>query len=260
MRHATLRPVENPASSPAPIEAVLTSLQHALDYPFQNAGLLSLALSLLQPPLTPEAAAARQRLEFLGDAAWNFAVAVAAFRAWPHATAGDLTRLRAAWCSTLGLAQLARQIGVPAPEDLTPVGPSDRVLAEMLEAILGAMVEDGGLAPVRALAQRVLAQQGPGALPPPPDPKSALQMLAQARRCTLPAYTLVERRGPPHHPTFRVRVTVGDQNPCVQAEAEGSNRQAAEQEAARLALERFASLSNPEAPHLVEEPPPGPQR
>jgi ribonuclease-3 len=110
------------------------------------------------------------------------------------------------------------------------------VLAEMFEAVLGAMMEDGGLDAIRLLAQRVIAQEGIVAAPPPVDPKSALQMLAQNRFGTLPVYRLLERRGPPHHPTFRVAVRVYGGEDEVQAEAEGGSRQAAEQEAARLAL------------------------
>lgn len=237
----------------------LASLHTALRYRFRNPALLSSALSPLQPPLTPEAAAARQRLEFLGDAAWNFSVAAAAFQVQPSATAGDLTRLRAAWCSTSGLAQLARQFGLPAPEDPASPGPSDRVMAEMLEAVLGAMVQDGGLGAVQSLALRVVMQGGLATVPPPLDPKSALQLLAQARHLRLPAYRLLERRGPSHHPTFRVQVTLRDQGMDVQAEAEGSSRQAAEQEAARLALLKLAESSEPQPQHLVANLPPGPQ-
>jgi len=71
---------------------------------------------ILTPPLTPQQAAARQRLEFLGDAAWNFAVADTAFHLWPSASAGDLTRLRATWSSRSGLARLARQFALPLPD------------------------------------------------------------------------------------------------------------------------------------------------
>lgn len=220
-------------------ESAIASVQEILGYRFRNPTLLAQALGAWNLPLSPEAAAARQRLEFLGDAAWDFAVAAAAFRARPDATAGDLTRFRATWCSTTGLADLARQIGLPAPEGPSAPAPTERVLAEIFEAVLGAMVEDGGLDAVRSLAHRVIAQEGIPATPPPVDPKSALQMLVQARFGTLPAYRLLERRGPPHHPTFRVAVRVHGGEDEVQAEAEGSNRQAAEQEAARLALERL---------------------
>ncbi len=248
-------------------EAALASLQETLAYQFRDQALLAQALGALNPPLTPQAASARQRLEFLGDAAWNFAVAVLAFQVWPLASAGDLTRFRAAWCSTTGLAHLARRIGLPEPGGLAPSGPSerlssetpradagrvdrpspprpsDRVLAEMLEAVVGAMVEDGGLQAVQVLARRVITQKENALIPPPVDSKSALQMLAQARFATLPVYRLIERRGPPHHPTFRVGVRVIGGGADVHAEGEGGTRQTAEQDAARLALLRLAEGS-----------------
>ena len=220
-------------------EGAIASVQEILAYRFQHPVLLRQALGAWNLPLSPEAAAARQRLEFLGDAAWDFAVAAAAYQLCPHATAGDLTRYRAAWCSTAGLAHLARQLGFPTPDGPVSPVPSERVIAEMLEAILGAMVEDGGLDAVCALAHRVIAEQGVAGVPPPVDPKSALQMLAQARYGTLPAYRLLERRGPAHHPIFRVGVRVNGEGTEVRAEAEGASRQAAEQEAARMALQQL---------------------
>ncbi len=226
-------------------DGILAAFQEFLAYTFQDPSRLTLALSVLRPPLTPEAAAARQRLEFLGDAAWDFAVAQAVFQAWPHATAGDLTRFRSAWCSTPGLAQIARYVGLPVPEGPGPLEPSDRVLAELLEAVLGAMVEDGGLDAVRALAHRLITQHSIATAPPPVDPKSALQMLVQARYGTLPAYRLLGRRGPAHQPIFRVVVRVNGEGIEVLADAEGSTRQAAEQEAARLALQRLNEGSSP---------------
>ena len=237
----------------------LAALREGLGYRFRNPELLSLALSSCEPPLTSETAAARQRLEFLGDAAWNFSVAAAAFQAYPGASAGDLTRLRAAWCSTGGLAQLARRVALPFPEDPDCEGPSDRVLAEMLEAVLGAMVEDGGSDAVRLLAQRVVGQEALVQFPPPLDSKSALQLLAQARHLRLPAYRLLERRGPSHHPTFRVQVALRDRGVDIQTEGEGGTRQSAEQQAAKLALLRLAEIGDPQPQHLVANPLPGPQ-
>ena len=236
--------MELPWNPSASFNAAIASFQEILEYRFRNPALLGHALGGWKLPLSPESAAARQRLEFLGDAAWNFAVAEAAFQAWPDATAGDLTRLRTTWCSTMGLARLARQIGLPAPEGPAAPASSDRVLAEMLEAVLGAMVEDGGFGAIRVLASRAIAREGTATAPPPVDPKSALQMLAQARYGTLPTYHLIDRRGPPHQPTFRMGVRVNGGGIEVHAEAEGASRQAAEQEAARLALQQLGGRSD----------------
>jgi ribonuclease-3 len=257
--------MHHPTHSPPAGEAATALVQEALGYRFRDPSLLLLALGTGQPPIAPDAAMTRQRLEFLGDAAWNFAIAAGAFQAWPDASAGDLTRLRAVWCSTRGLADLARQLGLPPPDVSGPPGPSgmqalscsgslaateasaltgtsDRSLAELLEAVLGAMVEDGGFDSIRSLACRVIAESGPGVGPPPVDPKSALQMLAQARHGTLPAYRLVERRGPPHSPTFRVVLSLQSPGLEIRTEAEGRTRQAAEQAAARMALERLGEI------------------
>jgi ribonuclease-3 len=223
------------------IEPALDGLQTSLGHRFQEPRLLLLALSTLKQPLTPETAAARQRLEFLGDAAWNFALALAVFHDYPQGAPGDLTRLRAAWSSRAGLARLARRLGVPMPS-IAPLGPSQRVLAELLEAILGAVVQDGGFEAIRTLAARVIRQAGEVTSHPIVDAKSALQMAALARQDRLPSYRLVEKRGPAHHPTFRVAVTTGGPDGEIRSEAEGSSRQAAEQEAARLALAALEAL------------------
>lgn len=234
----------SPANASQEIAPDLEALQGSLGYRFRDPARLTLALSVLRQPLSPETAAARQRLEFLGDAAWNFALALAVFRAEPQGSPGDLTRLRAAWSSRTGLARLARRLGLPAPKTV-PAGPSQRVLAELLEAVLGAVVQDGGFDAVRALATRVIAQGGRLSSQTVVDPKSALQMAALASQEKLPSYRLIEKRGPAHHPTFRVSVTVRGPAGEIRAEAEGSSRQAAEQEAARMALAAYEESITP---------------
>jgi ribonuclease-3 len=224
-----------------PLAAAVETVQAALGYRFQESGLLADALRILVPPLTPEAAARRQRLEFLGDAAWDCAAAWAACTLWPEASPGALTRLRASWTSAEGLARLARALGLPEPDAASLNGPSERVLAEMLEAILGAMMLDGGFDAILDLTRRTVAAGGPPVTPPPPDAKSALQMLAQARRCRLPIYRLLDRSGPPHQPIFRVEATFFSAAGLLRAEAERPSRQAAEQEAARQILDALAA-------------------
>ena len=239
-------PHEEPDQPPATVRRVdgdLETIEAALGYRFHDRAPLVLALGSLDQPLTPETAAARQRLEFLGDAVWNCAVALAIYRTYPRATPGELTRLRAAWSSRTGLGRLARQLGIPAPV-LPPHGPSQRVLAEGFEAVVGAVVEDGGFEAIRMLAERVTAFAGDVGHPPGPDAKSALQMSALARGARLPSYRLLEKRGPAHHPVFRVSVTVRTADADVTAEAEGGSRQSAEQAAAALLLQSFSETSD----------------
>jgi dsRNA-specific ribonuclease len=106
----------------------------------------------------------------------------------------------------------------------------------MLEALFGAMVEDGGFEAVGALAARVVAAHGPADGPPAADAKSRLQMAALAKYGCLPVYRLLERRGAPHQPTFRIQAALQTPAGPLETEAEGSNRQGAEQEAANQLL------------------------
>lgn len=227
--------MEPAVGPPTPLDEALEAVQAALDFRFREPALLADALRILFPPLSPEAAAARQRLEFLGDAAWDCAVAEAVLRQWPDSSPGELTRFRAAWTSAEGMARLSGRLGLPALDHPGLNGPSGRALAELLEAVFGAAMLDGGLAPLQALARRAVAAGDP----PPLDPKSALQMLAQAHRLPLPTYRVLDRSGPPHLPRFRLEAAFHALPGDLTAQAEGPSRQAAEQEAARILLERL---------------------
>ncbi len=214
-------------------DEMVRRLEAVLGHAFRNPTLLVMALSPGDPE-PREAALARRRLRFLGDAVWNFSIARAALHVWPRASAGELTRFRAVWSRSSGLAHLARQAGIAGlTED-----ESERVLGERLEAVLGAVMEDGGLEAIQTLARRVLTE-APAPLDAGVDPKSALQMLVQARSGRLPVYRLLERRGPPHRPIFRVGLTLPSPDGDCRVEAEGASRQAAEQDAARQMLEHL---------------------
>jgi ribonuclease-3 len=222
-----------------PLAETVLALQAAIGCRLPNPALLETILSQVDAPLAPDAARERHRLQFLGDAAWNFAVARAALRAWPQADVGELTRLRARWSSSAGLAELARRLKLPIPNGPTGTVLSNRVWAETLEAILGAVLEDGGFESIQGLAERVIAEAAGNATSPSLDPKSALQMLCQARYGKLPSYRLLATRGPAHHPRFHVGVTIPGSDGDFHSEGEGDSRQAAEQAAAQVALERL---------------------
>lgn len=195
----------------------------------------TLALALGPADAAPQAALGRQRLRFLGDAVWDYAVSAAVVRRWPQATAGELTRRRAIWSRSSGLARLAREAGLEGGDPAE----GDRALAERFEALLGAAVQEAGLAAIQALADRVVgADVDPAGAAV--DAKSALQMRAQALGAPLPLYRLVERHGPAHRPSFRLRVSVTLPDGVRAAEADGASRQAAEQRAAARLLEALA--------------------
>jgi ribonuclease-3 len=113
------------------------------------------------------------------------------------------------------------------------------VLADLTEAVLGALYLDGGLAPARALIVRFWGDAIDRAVKPPKDPKTELQEWAQGRGLPLPLYEVVATEGPAHQPNFRVRVTLAGGD-C--AEETGASKRIAEAGAASLLLARVREL------------------
>jgi ribonuclease-3 len=183
-----------------------------------------------------------ERLEFLGDAILGFLCAEHLFRAYPTLSEGELTDARAALVKAPTLAGFARrlQLGdylrMGRGEQRSGGRKRDPLLAAAFEALLGALYLDGSLDEVRRFllplleeeAQRVI---GAGRLK---DDKSLLQELAQAHLGITPSYRIVAEEGPAHHRRYTVEVLLGSQ---VAGQGQGRNKQSAEQEAARQALE-----------------------
>ena len=107
------------------------------------------------------------------------------------------------------------------------------VLADALEAMIGALYLDAGLDAAKAFIRRVMADVVDAQAAPPKDPKTALQEWALKRALPLPDYKVVSQSGPSHAPLFVIRVSVGQ----ASAEAKAGAKRAAEQEAARMLLE-----------------------
>lgn len=193
---------------------------------------------------TPAAADERynERLEFLGDAILAFLSADLLFRRYPTLSEGELTDARAALVKTQTLAGFARSLELGTllrlgkGEERTGGREREPLLAAAFEALLGAIYLDGGLEEARrfllpmleAEAQRVVARRQFK------DDKSLFQELAQAELGVTPTYRVVKEEGPSHHRLFSVEVLLGEQ---VAGRGQGRNKQSAEQEAARLALE-----------------------
>jgi ribonuclease-3 len=228
-------------------------LQARLDYGFADKGLLTLALthSSRVHELGEEQAQSddNERLEFLGDAVVGMLVAEAVYRRYAELSEGSLTRIRGALVSRRHLAEVAR--GLDLGEHLLLGRGEERsggraktaLLANAMEAVIGAIYLDGGLEAARrlvearivspaveALRARVTAGGGMG------DFKSALQELLQARRLGQPEYRTVRESGPDHAKEFFVEAWVAG---AVLAAGAGSTRKRAEQDAARRALENL---------------------
>ena len=183
-----------------------------------------------------------ERLEFLGDAVLNFVVAARLHDRYGDAPEGDLSRLRTALVKGETLGEVARELGVAehlivGPGELRARGGASRnMLADSLEALLGAVYLDAGLEAaqrcvLRLLDRRLEALPEAGSLK---DPKSRLQEWLQGRGLDLPSYSVRSRTDSPHDPRFVVVCRVAERE--LEASGRGSSRRGAEQEAAREML------------------------
>lgn len=213
------------------------ALLDALGYRFSDPELLKLAL-------THRSAGGRnnERLEFLGDALVNAAVAQALFRRHPTMEEGDLSRLRASLVNQETLADVARELDLGSylilgPGELKSGGyRRASILADALEAVVGAVFLDAGFEAASAMVLRLL---GVRLTEPPPleslkDAKTRLQEVLQARNLPLPTYAVESVHGEPHRQTFRVSCKIDALQ--VYTDGEAGSRRGAEQEAARRAL------------------------
>jgi ribonuclease III len=202
---------------------------------------------LLEQALTHRSRGAEnyERLEFLGDGVLGCAVADELYARFPQLSEGKLTRLRASLVREETLAEVGRELGLgeflrlgegelaAAPE------PRPSILADALEAVLGAVFLDGGYAAARGT---VLAAFGPhfdrlDPERPAKDAKTRLQELLQARYRSLPQYRVVSVAGEAHRQSFVVECSVSELK--VKASGTGTSRQRAEQQAARAVLEQL---------------------
>jgi ribonuclease-3 len=203
--------------------------------------------ALLAAALTHRSASSRnnERLEFLGDAVLNMVVAEQLYRLYPEATEGDLSRLRARVVSADPLAEVAQRIGLGerlllGSGELKSGGfRRQSIVADALEALIGALYLDGGLevaraAVLRLLAERIASAPDAGSLK---DAKTRLQEYLQSRALPLPSYTVESVAGEPHAQHFRVQCRV--ESLGRSAPGEGSSRRRAEQEAAQRVLEQL---------------------
>lgn len=188
-------------------------------------------------------AAHNERLEFLGDSVLNCAIALELYRKFPRLTEGELSRLRANLVNQKCLSEVAQQFGlgeaIRLGEGELKSGGATRpsILADAVEAVVGAVLLDGGFDAacrvVRVLFAETLATLDPSAMAK--DPKTRLQEYLQGRHIPLPRYQIVETRGEAHAHLFRVECSIPDLN--IRTLGEGSSRRNAEQAAAQKAYE-----------------------
>jgi ribonuclease-3 len=179
-----------------------------------------------------------ERMEFIGDRVLGLLMAEWLAERFPQEQEGDLGRRLAYLVSQPVLAMVAETVGLGADLSVAPgeakagVRRRATVLADALEAALGALYLDGGLEPARGFVRRAWDDAMAAQIDPPKDAKTTLQEWAQKRGKELPDYVVTNRSGPPHAPVFAVTVSVGDARGVGTA---GSKR-AAEQLAAEALL------------------------
>ncbi len=217
----------------------MAALEARLGHAFRNRALLARALTHRSG-----GAGHNERLEFLGDAALGFEIGSQLFDAYPDAAERDLSLMRASLVRNDALAAIAAEIELGAAlrlgsgEKRAGARRSASILANALEAVLGAVVRDGGVDALRPVVKRLfgarLAALGGHA---PQDAKTKLQELVQARSIPLPDYLVERVEGADHARRFVVRCRVAQLD--VDAAAAGNSRREAEQRAADAVLRRL---------------------
>ncbi len=220
----------------------LSAAAALMGHDFSRPGLLAEALTH-RSAAGAKGKGSNERLEFIGDRVLGLVIAEWLIEKFPAEQEGALGQRLAALVSRPALAGIAEANGLPALLSVAP-GEAKRgvrqratVLADALEALIGALYLDAGLVPVRNFIRRVYHDILDRQFLPPKDPKTALQEWALQRSTVLPLYELASQSGPSHAPSFTIRVTIG----TAFAEGTAGSKRAAEQIAAGTLLERLAS-------------------
>lgn len=214
----------------------LAALQRSIGYQFSD-------LSLLQQALTHKSHSKtnNERLEFVGDAVLGYLVGSMLYRNYPHVQEDALSLMRAQLVRGKTLAQVAMRLNLPEYLQLGSgelrSGGRQRasILADALEAVIGAVHEDGGIEQAQQLVQKLFADLTQGLdAESLKDPKTRLQELLQGNGLDLPTYTVEQVSGADHQRQYTVKCEVPSL--AVQAVAADSSRRSAEKAAAHEVL------------------------
>jgi ribonuclease III len=226
----------------------LSALEGKLGYAFREPAVLDRALTHRSRANEDSTGSTvdNESLEFLGDAVLGFVMADLLFRDFPQFDEGQKSKIKATLVSTTTLAQLARRMGLGEflalgrGEEKTGGRKKQALLADGYEAVIAAIYLDGGIEEARGFVSREFADELEDVRSPEfwgRDYKSALQELVQSRELYLPEYAVAAESGPDHRKIFQVEVRVNGQ---LLGAARGASKKAAEQEAARKAIEKLS--------------------
>jgi len=231
------------------MDSPLDALQHRLGHRFNDRRLLTRALTHRS-----FGADHNERLEFLGDAVLSLAVSALLFERFSGSDEGDMTRVRAHLVREDSLHRVALGLDLPElmhmSEGEMRGGGAQRpsILADAVEALIGATFLDGGFDAAQELVRRQFGDiiQATETDSWSKDAKTELQEWLQARKLPVPAYRIAATRGQAHAQTFEVECLVSALG--LAETGEGRSRRAAEQEAARRMLEQLKASDRPGGP------------
>ena len=223
---------------------MIKDLEAAIGYQFSN-------ITLLQNALTHSSYAneryhnslmSNERLEFLGDSVLGMVVAEHLFRNFQDRPEGELTRMRADMVCERALANVANRLGLGQHlllghgEERFGGRGRDSILADAVESVIAATYLDGGMEAAVAFIRKFILCDVPAERMRNADYKTALQELVQQKKSQTLSYALVGESGPDHDKKFVVEVSLNGQ---VVGSGTGSSKKRAEQEAARVAIEKL---------------------
>lgn len=216
-------------------------LEKKLGYRFKNQALLTRALTHASLRGSKKVRDDNERLEFVGDRVLGLAIVELLEETYPVATEGELARhlnrlVRGETCAKVGLAlNLGDHLMLSDSEAGSGGRLKATILADAVEAVLGAIFLEAGFNKARDVVRRLWENEEVSFGNAAADPKSALQEWAQGQGLPLPSYIEVERSGPDHAPRFTAEVRITGKDP---ARGQGASKRAAEQAAATVLLER----------------------
>ncbi len=220
----------------------LAELERRLGHAFADRSILERALTHMSAaPPEAKRIGSYQRLEFLGDRVLGMCVADLLFSAYPAAEEGELSRrladlVRKETCADVALAwDVGPHLRLGDGESASGARRNKAILADVCEAVVGAVYLDGGYAAARALIEQAFGARLRQPARPLRDAKTALQEWAQGRGFPTPVYVEVGRSGPDHAPQFRIAARVEGLPDGI---GEGRSKRLAEQLAAESVLRR----------------------
>lgn len=220
----------------------LNPLQDLIGYRFKDENLLVTALTHRSRLNEPGVNESYERLEFLGDAVLEMMISVYLFNKYPDKQEGYLTAARSATVRTEALSKINTEYGInefiimSKGEESTGGRHNPSILEDVIESLIGALYCDGGLDASKIFFNKFIIPNAQSIISTDQlkDSKSILQEKVQSNGYSSPIYQTIKETGPDHDKTFEVSVTVGDR---AIATGSGKNKQEAEQNAAKKALE-----------------------